>query len=71
MVKNTPASAGDVGSIPESARCPREGNDNPLHYSCLGKPTDRGDWWATVHGVARESDMTEGLNNDSIVHGGK
>ena len=37
---------------------PREGNDNPLQYSCLGNPMGRGTWWATVHRVAKESDMT-------------
>ena len=39
--------------IPRSGRAPEEGNDNPLHYSCLGSPMDRGAWWATVHGVTR------------------
>ena len=38
---------------------PGEGNSNPLHYSCLENPMDRGAWWATVNGVAGESDMTE------------
>ena len=37
---------------------PGEGNGNPLQYSCLGNPMDRGGWWATVHGVTKESDMT-------------
>ena len=55
VVKNLPASAGDVGSIPESGRSPREGNDNPFQYSCLGNPMDRGAWQATVHGVTKES----------------
>ena len=63
MVKNQPADAGDVYSIPEMRRSPGEGNDNPLQYSCLRNPMDRGAWWATVHGVARESDMT--LNNNN------
>ena len=40
-------------------RSPEEGNDNQLQYSCLGNPMDRGDWSATVHGVTKESDMTE------------
>ena len=51
--------AGDLGSIPGSGRSPGEGNGNPLQYSCLGNPMDRGAWWATVHGVAKESDTTE------------
>ena len=56
VVKNSPANAGDardVGSIPGSGRYPGEGNGNPLQYSCLGNPMDRGAWWATVHVVAK------------------
>ena len=53
MVKNPPASSGDVGSVPGSGRSPREGSGNPLRYSYLGNPTERGAWWATVHGVAK------------------
>ena len=53
MVKNPPASAGDAGSIPGSGRSLGEGNGNPLQYSCLGNPVDRGAWKSTVHGVAR------------------
>ena len=51
-VKNPPANAGDVNSIPGSGRSPGEVNGNPLQYSYLGNPMDRGAWWATVHGVA-------------------
>ena len=51
--------AGDVGWIPVSERSPRGGNGNPLHYSCLGNPMDRGTWQATVHGVTKELDMTK------------
>ena len=58
MVKNLPASAGDMGSIPGSGRTPAEGNDNPLQYSCLVNPLDRGVWWATVHRVANKLDIT-------------
>ena len=61
MVKNLPASAGDagdVGLILGSGRSPGEGNGNPLHYYCLGNPMDRGAWQATVHGVAKELDVT-------------
>ena len=50
------ANAGNVrnmGSIPGSGRSPEEGNGSPLQYSCLENPTDRGAWWATVHGVAK------------------
>ena len=57
-VKNPPASAGDRGLIPELGRSPGEGNGNPLQYSCLGNPMERGAWQATVHGVAKESEMT-------------
>ena len=58
MVKNLPAQAGDAGSIPRLGRFPGEGHGNPLPYSCLGNPMDRGAWWATVHWVKEESDLT-------------
>ena len=58
LVKNLPANTGDAGSIPGSRRYPGEGNGNPLQYSCLENSMDRGAWWATVHGVAKESDKT-------------
>ena len=51
--KNLPDSAGDMVSIPGSGRSPGEGNGNPLQYSYLGNPMDKGAWWATVHGVAK------------------
>ena len=56
VVKNPPANAGDIrdeGSIPGSGRSPGGGRGNPLQYSCLENPMDRGAWWATVHGVAK------------------
>ena len=58
VVKNLPVNAGDLGSIPGLGRCPGGGNGSPLQYSCLGNPTDRGDWRATVHG-SQESDTAE------------
>ena len=53
VVKNPPANAGDVGSIHESGRSPREGNGNPPQYSCLANPMDTKAWQTTVYGVAR------------------
>ena len=53
VVKNPPAIAGDQGSIPGSGRSPGEGNGNPLQYSCLENPMERGAWWAAVHGVTK------------------
>ena len=60
VVKNLPANAGDSGSILGQERSPGGGNGNPLQYSCPGNPMDREElqWWATVHGVAKELDMT-------------
>ena len=63
VVKNLLANAGDMGLIPGLGRSPGEGNDYPLQYSCLGNPVDRGTRRATVHGVEKESDTTERLNN--------
>ena len=57
-VKSPPAIAGDTGPVSGSRRSPREGNGNPLHYSCLGNPMDREAWWAIAHGVAKESNTT-------------
>ena len=56
VVMNPPANAGDVrdtGSVPGLGRFPGGGHDNPLQYSCLENPMDRGAWWATVHRVAQ------------------
>ena len=56
VVKNLPANAGDrrdKGSIPGSGRSPGGGHGNPLQYSCLENPKDKGAWWATVHKVAK------------------
>ena len=56
MVKSLLANAGDLGdrgSVPGLGRSPGEGNGNPLQYSYLENPMDRGAWWATVHVVAK------------------
>ena len=53
VVKNPPANTGDSGLIPGSGGTPGEGNGNPLQYSCLGNPMDRGAWQATVYGVTK------------------
>ena len=53
MVKNLACNAGDTGLIPGSGSSPGEGNGDPLQYSCLENPMDRGAWWATVHGGAK------------------
>ena len=53
---NVPANAGDPGNMgltPGSGRSPEVRNGNPLQYSCLENPMDRGAWWAAVHGVAK------------------
>ena len=51
--KESACNAGDLASIPEWGRSPGEENGNPLQYSCLGNPMDRGARWATVHGVTK------------------
>ena len=61
VVKNLPANGGgsrDSGLIPGSGRYPGEGNGDPLQYSCLGNPMDRGAWQAPVHGVAKQLNTT-------------
>ena len=62
-VKNLPANTGNIrdfnlGLIPRSGRSPGGGHGNPLRYSCLENPVDRGAWWATGYRVAKEVDMT-------------
>ena len=62
--------AGDPGLIPGSGRYPGEGNGDPLQYSCLENLTDRGAWWATIHGVAKRrtrlGDWMKGVFNNRI-----
>ena len=59
MVKDQPANAGAMGSIPGLGRSPGEGHGNRLQYTCLENPIDRGAWQAIVHGATKELDMTE------------
>ena len=71
MVKNPPASAGDIGDsglIPGWGRSPGLGNGNPFQYSCLENSMDKGVWWATVHGVAK-SWMTQRLSTQNFISG--
>ena len=56
--RDLPANAGNTGLISGLGRFPGVGNGNPLQYSCLANPMDRGDWQATVYGVIKEWDMT-------------
>ena len=57
VVKNLPANAGDAnGFYPWVRKTPGEGNGNPLQYSCLDNPMDRGAWWITVHEVSKTLD---------------
>ena len=66
MVKHLSISVGDLGSIPGSERFPGEGNGNPLQYSCLGNPVDRGGWWATVQGVTHsQTRLSDCAYNDA------
>ena len=65
VVKNLPANAEDirdVGSIPGSERSPGGRYRNPLWYSCLGNPMDRGAWWATVHRIANSQTRLKQLS---------
>ena len=55
VVKNTPANSGDSSSIPGLGRTPGIGNGYPLQYSCPENPTDRGAWWAILHGVSESA----------------
>ena len=68
VLKNSPAKAGDAGdevSIPRSRRSPGGGNGNPLQYSCLENPMDRGAWWATVHRIVKSLTQLNWLSTDA------
>ena len=71
VVKNLPVNAGDRrnwDSIPGSERSPEADHGNPLQYSCLEKPMDRGAWWATVHGVSKSQTWLKQLNTPTHTH---
>ena len=61
--KESTCNAGDWGLIPGSGRSPGGGNGNPLQYSCLGNPMDRGAWRVTVHGVAKSQTRLSGFTS--------
>ena len=70
VVKNPPANAEDrrdLDSIPGSGRSPGGEHGNPLQHSCLENPTDRGAWWATVHGVAKSQTRCKRLSMHSTI----
>ena len=73
VIKNLPANTRDIrdtGSIPgREDFLPREGNGNPLQYSCLESPMDRGVWWATVHSVAKSRTQLKQLSRHSTILG--
>ena len=64
VVKIPPAKVGYVGSIPGWGRSPGGGHGNPLQYSWLDNPMDRGAWWATVQGVTKRQDGVTHVNNN-------
>ena len=64
-VKASASNAGDQGSIPGLGRSPGEGNGNPLQYSCLESPRDRGAWWAAVYGVVQSQTRLKRLSSSS------
>ena len=69
VVKNLPANVEDTrdaGSVPEMGRSPGGGHGNPLQYSCLENPMDRGAWWATVHRVAKSRTQLKQLSMHSL-----
>ena len=60
--KESACNAGDLGLIPGLGRSPGEGPSNPLQYSCLENPINRGAWWATVHGVTKSQTQLKRLS---------
>ena len=74
VVKNPPANVGnarDMGLIPGLGRSPGGGHGNPLQYPCLGNPTDRGVWWATVRRIAKSRTWLKWLNMHALEKNGR
>ena len=70
VVTSFSAKAGDIrdaDSIPGGGRSPRDAHGNPLQYSCLENPTDRGAWWATVHGVTKSQTRLKQLSTPTCI----
>ena len=70
VLKNPPANSGDIrdaGLIPESGRSPGGGHGNPLQYSCLENPMDKGTWWATVHRVSQSWTQLKWLSTHTML----
>ena len=67
-VKNSPASAGDVGLIPMSGRPPGGGHGNPFQYSCLENPMDRGAWWTIACRVTKSQTQLKQLSTHAYMH---
>ena len=66
--KASACNAGDLGSNPGLGRSPGEGNGNPLQYSCLENPMDRGAWWSTVHRVAKSQTQLSNFTTPTFDH---
>ena len=64
--KESTFNVGDLGSISGLGRSPGEGNGHPLQYSCLQNSTDRGAWWATVHGVEKSETQLSDFHFHSV-----
>ena len=64
--KESACNARDLGLIPRSRSSPGEGNGNPLQYSCLENPMDRGAWWAIVHGVTKSQIWLKWLSMHTV-----
>ena len=71
MVKRSACNTEDLGSIPGPGRSPGEGNGNPLQYSCLRNPMDRGAWPATVHGVEKSQPQMSDQYTHNMITGKK